>query len=325
MSSGAASHRARRSSASPGGSGVAAAPQGPGGGAGVRTAWRFDAFESAASSLAPSSRALYRRDLESFAVFCEERRIAGPDGVSRATIRTYLASSTAAGLAPATVARKLSVLRRYFAWRVRSGDATSEPTVGVSTPKRPGRLPKVLSHDAITQTLDEPANPDDPRVTRDTALVELLYGSGLRVSEVCGLRWSDVDLSGAVVRVTGKGNKQRMVPMSATCVAALSEHRRVVAASVTAGARGDEPVFHNERNNPLTARDARRIVDRRAPVRTHPHAFRHSFATHLLDGGADLRVVQELLGHEDLTSTQIYTHVSKERLRSTLSVSHPRG
>jgi integrase/recombinase XerC len=167
-------------------------------------------------------------------------------------------------------------------------------------------------------------DPDSIR-WRDDAVLELLYGSGLRVAELCGLRPGDVDLRVGTVTVWGKGGKQRQVPITPPAVAALGawlERGRVELA------RDDTPadaVFLNQRGRRLAPRDVRRIIDRRASSPTHPHALRHTFATHLLDGGADLRVVQELLGHADLSTTQHYTHVSKERLRSVYEATHPRG
>ena len=168
---------------------------------------------------------------------------------------------------------------------------------------------------------------------RDDAVLELLYGSGLRVAELCALRPADLDLAQARVRVTGKGNKQRLAPLSRPAVQALRRYREAQAAAVRSGegtAGGARPgdgdsLFRNQRGRPLGPRDVRRILDRRAAEPTHPHALRHTFATHLLDGGADLRSVQELLGHESLGTTQVYTHVSRRRLRTVIETAHPRG
>jgi site-specific recombinase XerD len=187
----------------------------------------------------------------------------------------------------------------------------------------------VLRDDEITAVLDDPpaAVADDPPSvrSRDDAVLELLYGSGLRVSEVCGLRPGDLDLDRRRVTVWGKGSKQRVVPLSPPAVASLAQWldhgRRDL---VTAASPGDA-VFLNRRGNRLGPRDVHRLLDRRAPSPTHPHALRHTFATHLLDGGADLRSVQEMLGHADLSTTQHYTHVSKQRLRSVLDATHPRA
>jgi integrase/recombinase XerC len=176
--------------------------------------------------------------------------------------------------------------------------------------------------------LDEPAGLADhpaPVRARDDAVLEVLYGSGLRVGELCSLDVGDLDLDRARATVWGKGGKQRAVPLGAPAVAALRtwlDHHRVdlLTPATPAGA-----LFVNQRGKRLTPRDVRRLLDRRAPAPTHPHALRHTFATHLLDGGADLRAVQELLGHADLSTTQRYTHVSRERLRSVYDETHPRA
>ncbi len=245
------------------------------------------------------------------------------------TLRRYVAHLTTRGLARRTVARKASSLRRYFTWQVRTGRLEADPAAGLSVSGGSGRLPRVLRDDEITTVLDDPpaAVADDPPSvrSRDDAVLELLYGSGLRVSEVCGLRPGDLDLDRRRVTVWGKGSKQRVVPLSPPAVAALAQWldhgRRDL---VTAASPGDA-VFLNRRGNRLGPRDVHRLLDRRAPSPTHPHALRHTFATHLLDGGADLRSVQEMLGHADLSTTQHYTHVSKQRLRSVLDATHPRA
>jgi site-specific recombinase XerD len=159
----------------------------------------------------------------------------------------------------------------------------------------------------------------------DDAVLELLYGSGLRVSELCDLDTASIDLDAAAVVVWGKGSKQRRVPMSEPSVAALRKWLPLRLEVVPADGPSPAALFGNERGRRLTPRDVRRIIDRRSPVPTHPHALRHSFATHLLDGGADLRAVQELLGHRDVATTQRYTHVSRERLRAAYNSTHPRA
>jgi len=190
-------------------------------------------------------------------------------------------------------------------------------------------LPHVLRQAELDTLFDPPPAPagevDDAVRLRDVAIVELLYGSGLRVAELCGLRPDDLDLRRGQVTVWGKRAKQRLVPMSEPSVGAvrawLRQGRRALATEATPG----DAVFLNRRGRRLSPRDVRRVLDRRASAPTHPHALRHTFATHLLDGGADLRVVQELLGHDDLATTQLYTHVSKERLRAVYDATHPRA
>jgi site-specific recombinase XerD len=190
----------------------------------------------------------------------------------------------------------------------------------------------VLDRRDLDQLLEGPLPEDEPewRRRRDDAVLELLYGSGLRVSELCGLDHGSVDFARGAVVVWGKGSKERQVPMSEPAADALRRWLPMRADVLVAetGEPGEAPnpaLFGNERGRRLTPRDVRRIVDRRSPTPTHPHALRHSFATHLLDGGADLRAVQELLGHSDVATTQRYTHVSRERLRAAYRSAHPRA
>ncbi len=299
--------------------------------------WEIEEFV-AAVALAPSTLAVYARDVSSFARWAEadpQEPVRRPDLVDRDRIRRYLASLSASGRAPRTMARTMASLRRYFTWCQRRGLVSVDPTVGVSAPSGAARLPRVLRADELHRLLDESPDTEDPVVTaRDTAVLELLYGSGLRVSELCGLDVDQVDLARSVITVWGKGSKQRIVPLSGPARDALVDWLaptggRVsfltdVAGSVPLDTDG-AAVFHNRRGRRLGPRDVRRLIDRRSPVPTHPHALRHTFATHLLDGGADLRVVQELLGHADLATTQVYTHVSKDRLSRVFRESHPRA
>ena len=296
--------------------------------------WNLETFDTSLTALAASSRAVYRRDLDAFVEWAERSGTDGPEHVGRAELRGYLAMLAAQGLAASTIGRKVSALRRYFGWLVVSERIPADPTFGLSAPRGASRLPRILRSDELTMMLDEGqvGIDDGPRSRRDDAVLELLYGSGLRVSEVCSLDLTSVDLTRRAVTVWGKGSKQRMVPISEPAIDALhrwlaqGRAKMLSAEPVAAEASFETPaLFVNLRGRRMTGRDVRRIVDRRSPVPTHPHALRHTFATHLLDGGADLRVVQELLGHADLATTQIYTHVSRERLRSVYEASHPRA
>ncbi|MCU1463510.1 MAG: site-specific recombinase XerD [Acidimicrobiales bacterium] len=289
--------------------------------------WLVDGFGRSLGGLSPNTVAAYVTDITAFTEWAGDRLgLPGPDAVEPLVLRRYLAYLTTKGSARRSVARKAAAVRRYFHWLHRTGAIATDPARRLSAPKGDARLPRVLSRAELTTLLDEPrATEDDAAVDdRDRAVLELLYGSGLRVAELCGLRPEDVDLRRATVTVWGKGSKQRQVPMSGPSVDALRRWSASRSAMVTDRTPTDA-VFLNRRGGRLSPRDVRRVLDRRAPAPTHPHALRHTFATHLLDGGADLRIVQELLGHGDLATTQLYTHVSKERLRQVYDATHPRA
>jgi len=300
----------------------------------ILVAWYLDEFGRSLTAAAPATVEAYLRDLRAFTIWAERLGLHDPGAVERQTLRRYLAFMATRGNARRTIARRASALRRYFRWLVREGHVGRDPTAGLSAPKGEARLPRVLRPDELRRLLD--TAPVDGAAAgdglargavalRDSALLELLYGSGLRIAEATGLDVDEVDLGRGRLVVWGKGGKQRTVPLSDPAADAirrwLAEGRAALVTEHTPAAA----VFLNRRGRRLTPRDARRIVDRRATSPTHPHALRHTFATHLLDGGADLRVVQELLGHSDVATTQRYTHVSKERLRSVFDATHPRA
>ena len=291
--------------------------------------WHVDDFERSLTDVAASTVVAYRRDVDSFVAWATRAQLGGPSDASRLMLRRYLASLATRRKSRSTIARKAAALRRYFDWLRRQGAITTDPSIRLSVSAGPSRLPRVLAPDDLDALLDHPparVSGDPPAVRlRDDAVLELLYGSGLRVAELCGLGLGDIDLTRQLITVWGKGSKQRQVPISAPSAAALngwvSEGRSVMK-------QADSPpdaLFFNQRGRRLGPRDVRRLLDRRALSPTHPHALRHSFATHLLDGGADLRVVQELLGHASLQTTQVYTHVSKEHLRAVYETTHPRA
>lgn len=292
--------------------------------------WDLDEFTTSLTALAPSSVTAYRRDLNAFVEWAGRLGLEDPTAVDRRVLRRYVAFLTTRGYARRTIARHVASLRRYFDWLRRRGRIEVDPSARLSAPGHDGRLPRVLRREEIEVLLDDgPPPTDDPveaaLAQRDRAVLEILYGSGLRVAEACGLRPVDIDLPRSRLTVWGKGSKQRTVPLSPPAVDALRQwldHGRGVLVDADTP---DDVVFVNRRAHPLTPRDVRRILDRRAAGPTHPHALRHTFATHLLDGGADLRAVQELLGHADLATTQLYTHVSRERLRGVLETTHPRA
>ena len=271
----------------------------------------------------------YRRDVDAFVGWAGRAGLDGPERVSRLVLRRYLAYLTTRRYARTTMARKAAALRRYFGWLRRTGELATDPSIRLSVPAGPSRLPRILGPADIDVLLDHPptvvrADPAAVRL-RDDAILELLYGSGLRVAELCGVGPADIDLHRRLVTVWGKGSKQRQIPMSEPAADALGSWLSRGRLQLANAASPADALFLNRRGGRLGARDVRRIIDRRAASPTHPHALRHSFATHLLDGGADLRVVQELLGHASLQTTQVYTHVSKEHLRVVYETSHPRA
>jgi integrase/recombinase XerC len=290
--------------------------------------WHEEEFLGSLGSVAPRTVEAYGRDLAGFATWAERGGVHGPDQVDRVLLRRYVAHLATRRYAKRSIARKVSALRRYFRWAARRGVVETDPSITLSAPSGDGRLPRVLRQDELTTLLDDPparAADDPARRARDDAVLELLYGSGVRVGELCALSVGDVDLERSRAVVWGKGGKQRTVPLSEPAVHALRQWLGAARDGWRQGSAPRDALFLNQRGHRLSARDVRRILDRRAASPTHPHALRHTFATHLLDGGADLRAVQELLGHADLATTQRYTHVSRERLRSVYDATHPRA
>ena len=293
--------------------------------------WSQDDFAASLVALSDNTILAYRSDVTAFIAWAGGFGIAGPQDVDKSIVRRYLAELTTEQYARRTVTRKTAALRRYFSWCRRRGLISTDPSASVRAQGGAGRLPRVLDRAELDHLLEpdtaDPRLADTPRWVRerDDALLEVLYGSGVRVSELCGLSVDDLDLAAEATFVWGKGSKQRRVPLSQPAVAALRLWLASRPTAVTADADDVAALFFNRRGKRLTPRDVRRVLDDRSNAPTHPHALRHTFATHLLDGGADLRVVQELLGHSDVATTQRYTHVSKERLRSVYERTHPRA
>lgn len=291
-------------------------------------AWELEAFARSIGGRSRHTVRAYVADVRDFAAWADRGQVRGPAQVDRLLLRRYLAYLSTRRYARATVSRKAAALRGYFAWMARRGVVDTDPAARLRASSGNGRLPRVLDRAELSVLLDgAPAqvHGDEAVRLRDDAVLELLYGSGLRVSELCGLDMGDLDLRGRTVTVVGKGDRQRRVPMHDRCVRALRRWSLEGRSRMVRSQSPPEALFLNARGNRLGPRDVRRLLDRRAPHPTHPHALRHSFATHLLDGGADLRVVQELLGHASLRTTQVYTHVSKERLLSVHGETHPRA
>jgi integrase/recombinase XerD len=275
-----------------------------------------------ATRRAPSTVEAYRRDLGDL-----ERRLGKPVGnATTEELQTCLAELRAEGLAPTTIARRLSAVRSFFAHEVLIGNRSDNPAAEIEPPRRRRKLPRTLSP-REAERLIEAAAGTTPRALRDTALVELLYGAGLRVSEAVGLERAGVDLDERLVRCVGKGNKERIVPIGRSATEAL---RRYLSRGRPYLDRRHRPeLFLNAQGGPLTRAGAFLILRRLAeqaglePNRVHPHLLRHSFATHLLEGGADLRSVQEMLGHADLATTEVYVHVTDRRRRESYFQAHP--
>ena len=287
-------------------------------------AWRIQQFGVSLTAASPHTISAYLSDVNLFIEWVGRQSIVTPDAVTKDIVRQYIGFLTTMKMAKRTTGRKLAALRRYFGWMVRNQQISIDPTIGVRTPSDTGRLPKVLTNEqlgALLQT-DDTEQPDW-KIARDTAVIELLYGSGLRVSELCSLDVDSINVKQLAVSVMGKGGKERRVPVGEPSLVALKQwvalRTEVVANSSTVA------LFVNSRGTRLGTRDVRRIIYARSLAPTHPHALRHTYATHLLDNGADLRAVHELLGHADVATTQRYTHVSKERLKSAYGTSHPRA
>lgn len=291
-------------------------------------------------TLSPHTSRAYAGDLEAFVAFLvdylgKEATALRPGDVEPAAVNAFLASMAKAGLAKRSRARRLSAVRGLFRYACREGRLGRNPAAAVRAPKLEKTLPRHLRPGEIEDLIEAPedAGPEDPRLgLRDRAILELLYAAGLRVSELVSLDWSDLDLSDRVLRVLGKGGKERMVPFGREAATALGAWLREWDAVRSGPAGGDrgEPVFLNRRGGRLTDRSIRNLVDRytRAagvPDGVHPHTLRHTFATHLLEGGADLRAIQELLGHSSLSTTQKYTHVDVDRLLRVYRDAHPRA
>lgn len=289
--------------------------------------WRRQQFLHELTSVAESTVRIYDRDLQAFLGWAAKANIPTPADASRTTLRNYVVHLVEEGFAKSTISRKVSVLRRYFAWATKHKLCSSDPTVSLVAPSVSKTLPKVIQGTELNSMLegDRAAlqQEDEHRSRRDLAIMELLYGSGLRAGEVCGLTLGCLQLKERLVRVVGKGSKERIVPLSVPSAERLQDYLEKSRQEFAPAGNVQDRLFFNLAGNPLTPRDLRRIVERLG--HTHPHALRHTFATHMLDGGADLRSVQELLGHSDLATTQIYTHVSRERLREVMEKSHPRA
>jgi integrase/recombinase XerC len=278
-------------------------------------------------NLSRHSLAAYGTDLLQLGAFLEKRGIADPAAVTHLDLRAWLGGMREAGLARASVARKLAASRSLFGWLLREGLADGDPAAALRTPKKERLLPRFLSKEKVERLLAAPKGDALPEV-RDRAILETLYSSGVRVSELAALDETDLDLKAGVARVMGKGRRERLAGLGSHAVAALRQYLEAKG-RVAAPKRG-LALFENRAGGRLSVRGIQRLLARRLAAagldpKISPHKIRHSFATHLLDAGADLRSVQELLGHRNLATTQIYTHVSATRLREVYDRAHPRA
>ncbi len=270
----------------------------------------------------------YLRDLKRLVTWLDQRGIVGPGAVARKDLKAFVFALKDLGLSAATIRRQVSAIRTYYGFLLSEGEIEQDPSDRLELPRRGRRLPDTLAVPEVEAMLTAP-DPDAPLAWRDRALLELGYGAGLRVSELCGLGLPDLLLAEGLVRVLGKGSKQRLVPIGRNVIGAVSVYLHQVRPELDRG-RSRDRVLLNARGSPLSRVGAWGIVRRCARAagirkRVTTHTLRHSFATHLLEGGADLRAVQEMLGHADLSTTQIYTHVDREYLRSVHRQYHPRG
>jgi integrase/recombinase XerC len=302
--------------------------------------WGVDDFLASLGAHSPHTLRAYEHDVREFVAWAERGGCREPRDADRRTLRRYLAYLSTRGFARRSIARKVAAVRGYLRHLHRTGELPADPGRALRTPKGEARLPRVPASaetmallDAAAARADQlPGAGDDPAAAalarRDLALLEVLYGGGLRVSECCGLRQSDCDLDRGLLTVLGKGTKIRRVPVGAPAITAITEwlgRGRPVLATPDSP---PDAVFLARRGGQISPREAHRVVAAHplADGRTlHPHVLRHAYATHLLEGGADLRAVQELLGHADLATTQIYTHLTRDRLQAVYDATHPRA
>ena len=288
---------------------------------------RFITHLAVERNASPSTVRAYSSDLGAYLAWSERLGL-DPVRLTHRDLRRYLAELDAARYSRRTVARRLASLRSFFAFLLENGLAESDPAAVLATPKLPARLPKVVPADALRLLLDAPSA-DTPLGVRDRAVLELLYAAGIRVGELEGLDIADIDLAQGLIRVMGKGAKERIVPIHRAAVERLRVYLRDARPRLHP-ALAEESLFVNRLGTRLSAGAVRRLMKRYlaetgASLSLTPHAMRHTFASHLLEAGADLRTVQELLGHVALSTTQLYTHLSMKRLKDVHRQAHPRA
>lgn len=277
---------------------------------------------------APLTLESYERELEAYRSFLEDNSVVEVENVARSDIAAFESSLVKQGYAASTIKHRLSAVKGLHRFLVREGVLQSNPTATLPVPKIPQRLPDVLSIRQMGALLSQPF-PATPTGTRDRAILEVLYGSGLRVSECCGLNGDDCLLEEGYLRIRGKGGKERVAPIAGTALQALVCYLEEARPCLADPYKPTAAVFLNARGGRLTRQSVHAIVARAGQAvgqkQLHPHTLRHSFATHLLEGGADLRAIQEMLGHSDISTTQIYTHVDRSHIREEYLHAHPRA
>ena len=289
---------------------------------------RFQEYLALEDGASPRTLEAYGRDLERMVVWCATKGVAAPAALTPALLRDFVYHLKDIGLSPASIRRSVSATRTYFKFMIGEGQMQSDPSERLETPRKWRTLPEVLTVDEVNRLLSA-ISLDEPLVFRDRAMLEIAYGAGLRVSEWIDLGVQDLMLDDGVIRVFGKGSKERLVPIGRSAIGAVGMYLRELRPRLERG-EGKGRLFLNARGKPLSRMGAWKILRKYvtlAGIEKHvsPHTLRHSFATHLLEGGADLRAVQEMLGHADISTTQIYTHVDREYLRSVHKQFHPRG
>ena len=289
---------------------------------------RFDDFIALEQGASVQTSKAYKLDIARFVTYARVKGAASPTDIGAKSLREYVYHLKDLGLAPASIRRNVSAVRSYFKFLLGEGHVVRDPSERLETPKRWRTLPEVLGVDEIEKLLAAPSL-DEPLAFRDRAMLELAYGAGLRVSEWISLGVRDVMLQDHLVRVFGKGAKERLVPIGRRAIGAIAIYLRELRPALEKG-EGKGALFLNSRGRPLSRMGAwkilRKYVDQAGITKpVSPHTLRHSFATHLLEGGADLRAVQEMLGHVDISTTQIYTHIDREYLRSVHKQFHPRA
>ncbi|WP_295938904.1 tyrosine recombinase XerC [uncultured Xanthomonas sp.] len=283
---------------------------------------RFLAYLQVERRMSAHTLDAYRRDLAALEAWAAANLLGEPAALDAAQLRNFIAAEHRRGLSPKSLQRRLSACRSFYAWLLKHGHIAASPAAALRAPKAPRKLPQVLDADEAVRLVEVPT--DAPLGLRDRALLELFYSSGLRLSELCALRWRDLDFVAGMVSVLGKGNKQRLVPVGSHARAALLAWREESRGEAAA------PVFPGRGGAPIGARAVqiriKQLAGRQGLFKhVHPHMLRHSFASHILESSGDLRGVQELLGHADIATTQIYTHLDFQHLAKVYDASHPRA